>query len=420
MSIQRGESEAAEIFSAAEAPEKDAIFALTARYQEAVEKHSRGELKTRPITLGIGKYTNGDGKTPVLKSVATALQQQLEGRLHDSPTGGYQSFLGGEPYRRSLEELVLGGELAEQVRGKGVLASSQTLGGTGANFIQGAFLQKLGVSTIALSNPTWGNHKQIFPFAGLQITAYPYFDRDSSTLTYEEMLQAIRLLPKGSAVSFHACCHNPSGADPSNDQWRELAGEVKARELIAVFDTAYAGFGDGFDEDLFGVRHFVQEEIPTLVAFSFSKIASLYEERVGACLVALPEGYSRQEVIDGLLGSLARPTYSNPPALVARAVAQMLADSDLRKQWFSELGAMSAEIKRGGCLLQKELEERSLPHGKLTQRKGMFTLLPLSPDQVKRLEEEHALYLLSNGRINLAAVKEGNVVEIANRIAAVF
>ena len=407
------------LFSGLPVPEADQIFALTARFQAAKKAFEDGSLDKKPFTLGVGKFANAEGKTPLMQSVAKALSAQLENRIGDNPSGGYQPIVGAPQFRSAVEELVLGDSLASELRGKGVLASCQNLGGTGANFVQGAFLKKLGIDSIALSNPTWGNHKKIFPFAGLQTSFYRYYDSEQSVITYEEMRQAIRDLPSGTAINFHGCCHNPTGADLNNEQWKEICEEVKDKGLVAVFDIAYAGFGNGFEEDLFGVRWFVEQQVPTLIAFSFSKIASLYEERMGACIVALPEGYSDQSIVEGTLASILRPSISNPPALVSRALTQVLTDSALKAGWMKELSEVSAEIKEGAKLLAAGLEKHGVKHGGITERNGMFAILPFSPEQVKRLEEEEQVYMLPNGRVNVAAVKEHNASEIAERMAKV-
>ncbi|MCB0330131.1 MAG: aminotransferase class I/II-fold pyridoxal phosphate-dependent enzyme [Bdellovibrionales bacterium] len=397
-------------------PVEDQIFALMARFQSAKKRHSDGTLSKEPFTLGVGKFINSEGKTPVLKSVRTALEDQLSKRIKDEPSGGYLPIVGAPAFRAALEELVLGKDLADRVREEGALGSCQALGGTGGNFVQASFLKILGVKSIALSNPTWGNHKKIFPFAGLAISSYPYFDSSRAEITYDEMRKTISSLEPGSAISFHGCCHNPTGADLTPEQWKELCEDVKARDLVTVFDVAYAGFAKGLAEDLFSVRHFVEQKVPTLVAFSFSKIASLYEERIGSCLVALPEGYSTSAKVLGVLESIQRPTISNPPALVSRAITQVLTDSTLRADWERELSQMAEEIRHGGRLLARELEKVGVPHGGIEARKGMFAMLPFSPEQVKVLEEEEQVYMLPNGRINVAAVKEHNVVELAARM----
>ena len=400
-------------------PEEDVIFALTARYQSALKEFQSGALSVQPINLGIGKFADENGKTPMLGSIRSALQNQLSQRCNDAPTGGYQPILGGVPFRRKIEELILGEELVEKARKSGTVESCQAIGGTGANYTQGCFLHALGVKKILLSNPTWGNHKKIFPFAGVATEMYPYFDSLSGEIQFNEMKTIFSALEKGVAVSFHGCCHNPSGADLSQEQWQELALILKERESVAVFDVAYAGFGDGFEEDLYSVRHFVEVGVPTLVAFSFSKIASLYEERMGACLVVFPEGVREQAKVGGILESISRPSISNPPALVSRAVTEVLSDATLRTQWMEELAGIAAQMATGRELLAAALTEHGVADGGILGRKGMFAMLPLTKEHVARLEHEEQLYMMASGRINVAAVKRGNVSAIAERIARV-
>jgi len=401
-------------------PEEDIIFALTARYQSARQQFQSNALSVEPINLGIGKYANESGQTPMLRSMKTALHNQLAGRCGDNPTGGYQPILGAEPFRRKVEELILGEALISRARDSGTVESCQAIGGTGANFIQGCFLQQLGVKKILLSNPTWGNHKKIFPFAGISTEMYPYYDSVSGEISFDEMKATFSGLEKGIAINFHGCCHNPSGADLTQEQWKELAEILKARESIAVFDVAYAGFGDGFEEDLYSVRHFVEMGVPTLVAFSFSKIASLYEERLGACLVAFPDGVKEQRKVGGILESIIRPCFSNPPALISRAMTEVLSDSALRADWMKELAELADQMTNGRELLASAFTEHGISDGGLLKRKGMFAMLPLSKKQVSRLEAEEHLYMMASGRINVAAVKQANVSAIAERIARVI
>ncbi len=406
-----------ELFQSLETPPADAIFALTARYREAVSFHKAGTLEKAPINLGVGKYVNSEGLTPLMGSFTGALKTVLEERLSDKTTGGYQPIPGAVEYRKALEDLVLGEDLAKKRRADGVLVSAQALGGTGANFLQGHLLNKLGVKEIVLSNPTWGNHKKIFPLTGLRISAYPYYSFSDSQVVFDEMKAALSKLSSGTAVSFHACCHNPTGADLLPSEWDEVLNVVKEKELISVFDCAYAGFGGTVEEDLYGVRKSIELEIPTLIAFSFSKIASLYEERVGGILVALPKGYSSIEAIEGNLSAFQRTSVSNPPALFARALTRVLTESSLIAEWRKELQSISDEIKNGGQLLAKQLDKLGVPHGGITDRNGMFAILPFSPEQVAKIEKEEQVYMLSNGRINVAAVKDHNAAEIAERMA---
>ena len=192
------------------------------------------------------------------------------------------------------------------------------------------------------------------------------------------------------------------------------------REAIAVFDIAYAGFGRDFDADLYGVRRAVEMGVLSLIAFSFSKIASLYEERLGVMVVVLPKGLVEQEKVQQHLGMIARPTYSNPPATFAKAMGRVLVDKDLRATWNNERNEMAQSIRNGGLLLAKELDELRVEHGAVDKTNGMFALLPFSPEEVKKLEQEQQVYMLASGRINKAAVNAENAKELATRMAAVL
>ncbi|MCB0319783.1 MAG: aminotransferase class I/II-fold pyridoxal phosphate-dependent enzyme [Bdellovibrionales bacterium] len=399
--------------------ESDIIFALTSRFQSAQKCFSAGSLTLKPFNLGIGKFVDDNGRTPLMSSVRKALQFSFEQRAGEKISGGYLPILGCTEYIRALEELVFGEIEVARLRSEGIVSGCQTLGGTGACFVQAFFLKKLGVQEIALSNPTWGNHKKIYSMAGLRLNEYGYYDYKTSTLTFDSMIGGLERCAAGSAVSLHACCHNPTGADPSREQWERIVQVLKERQLIAVFDAAYAGFAKDLPTDLFSIRECVKQGVPTLVAFSFSKIASLYEERLGGCLVALPKGCGEHTRVESALESVQRPSISNPPAIVGRAMGHLLTSTELRSEWEGELAADAKQIQHGGELIASALDRLGVAHGGVNLRNGMFAILPFSTSQVEQLEREQQVYMLPDGRINVAAIKDSNVEEISSRIAKV-
>ena len=401
----------------------DKIFSLNARFKEAERLYKEGKLATQPINLGVGKFVDHEGKTPPMESVSHAITRARR-ELELEKNGGYLPITGDARFCKGVEDLIVGHDFAEELRREGRLVSVQSLGGTGALNLAARLLKKGGASEIHVSDPTWANHHNVFQAAGLKSPTFPYLDKTTYSLDFPGLIAAHHSLPPGTIIKEDLCCHNPTGCDRTTEQWEESAELYKKRGLIALFDSAYAGFGTSLEEDLSGVRKFITKGIPTLVSVSFSKTASLYEERLGALLIILPPQESggtssiaeQATLIKGNLSTIIRTTYSNPPALHARAMAEILSKDYLRNDWNAERDQIATEIRLGRELLVDAFSKRGLPTGEIASQHGMFSFLPIADKLAERLEQDAQIYMVGK-RINFAAVKSHNVETIAERIA---
>lgn len=419
--------EAIEFFGRMPDVERDAIFELTKRYRAAHADFLAGKLAQKPINLGIGAYADKSGNTPMMPTVAAVLRTIAEEKIAGATEtkGLYLPILGFGPFIQGTENVVFGDALAQDLRANSRLLSCQALGGTGGCFLQGAVLARAGAKSIYVSTPTWGNHLKIYGMTGLSVEKYPFFNSTTSSVEQGKMLSFLSTLAAGTPVSLHACCHNPTGAQLSGGEWEELSDLFAQKGLVAVFDAAYAGFGESFDLDMQGVRTFASKGIPMLLSFSYSKIASLYDERVGAMSIVLPEspnGSNAQllERVKGNLEAAIRACYSNPPGTFTRVMGRILNDPKLRTGWESDRQSIADEIFHGGVLLADCFEAKGIPSGNLRQRGGMFSMLPFSPEQVQAIETDQRVFMLGNGRINRGAVNETNAQEIANRVYEIW
>ena len=307
-------------------------------------------------------------------------------------------------------------------RAEGRIATLQTLGGSGALRVGADFLKRyFPRAEMWISDPSWENHRVVFERAGFKVNTYPYYDAATGGLKFDAMLAAIEAIPQGDVVLLHACCHNPTGVDLNEDQWRQVIGVLKARKLLPFVDMAYQGFGTGLDDDAFAVRELARQNVPCLVANSFSKNFSLYGERCGGLSVVCQSADEAGRVLGQLTGAV-RANYSNPPTHGARVVARVLTTPALCKSWEEELAAMCQRIARMRHAMHDQL--RAHVSGEklsryITQR-GMFTYTGLSADQVDRLRNEHGVYVLRSGRMCVAGLNERNVGVVANAIGQVL
>ncbi|MGH8353532.1 MAG: amino acid aminotransferase [Pseudomonas sp.] len=366
------------------------------------------------IDLGVGVYKDAQGLTPIPRAVKLAEQRLVDSETTKSYIGGH-----GDPaFAARLSELVLGKEsplLAGQRAG-----ATQTPGGTGALRLAADFIGHcLPGRGIWLSDPTWPIHETIFASAGLKVGHYPYVGRDNR-LNVEALLAALGQVPLGDVVLLHACCHNPTGFDLAQDDWRRVLEVVRARELLPLLDFAYQGFGDGLIEDAWAVRLFAEELPELLITSSCSKNFGLYRERTGALLVCAASA-DQLGAVRSQLASIARNLWSTPPAHGAAVVAEILGNPVLSGLWMDELEAMRRRVAalRGG------LVEALAPHG-LAERfahigvqRGMFSYTGLTPEQVRRLREEYGVYMVGSGRANMAGLDETRLDDLAKAIARV-
>ena len=372
---------------------------------------------TRPgrINLSSGVFVNASGVTPVLDTVLEA-----ERRLAAAAgTKLYRPIDGEVAYRELVRSLALGPD-HEAVTSRRALAT-QTPGGTGGLRVAADLLHQTGASeTIWLSEPTWPNHPHLFEAAGFRVRAYPYTDAGGRRIDEEAMLAALATASPGDIVLLHGACHNPTGVDPSPDLWRRIGDLVEERRVLPLVDLAYQGFGDGLEQDAAGLRELVRPGAELLVSTSFSKTFSLYAERVGA-LIVIAASAADAAAVQSHVKSAVRTNYSNPPAHGADIVRTILADPDLRARWEAELAAMRDRINANRVAFVEALDAHRIPGdwGAIADQRGMFALLGLTTEQVKRLRDEHAVYVVGRGRINVAGFTDANLGPFCEALAAV-
>lgn len=302
------------------------------------------------------------------------------------------------------------------------MASIQTLGGSGALKVGADFLKRyFSGSQVWVSDPTWENHIAIFEGAGFEVSTYPWFDDKTNGVRFEAFLEKLKSLPERDIVLLHPCCHNPTGADLSNAQWDDVVEVLKARHLIPFLDIAYQGFGAGMEEDAYAIRAIARAGIPLLVSNSFSKIFSLYGERVGGLSIVCEDAETAGRVL-GQLKATVRRNYSSPPNFGAQVVAAVLGDSELKASWLAEVEEMRTRILAMRHELVNVLKE-TVPGGDfdyLLKQRGMFSYTGFSPAQVDRLRDEFGVYLIASGRMCVAGLNSGNVRRVAQAFAAVI
>ena len=363
----------------------------------------------------MGVFMDESGNTPLLKTVKEAESRIIK----DEDTKTYSGIEGFPEFGQQVLPLVFG-EDHEVIASQRAL-TIHTPGGSGALRVVGDFLYKVSPNrTIWVSDPTWVNHINIYATAGLEVKKYPYFDKATNGLDYEALIAALEQMPAGDAVLFHGCCHNPSGVDPDNAQWKNIADIVHARGLLPVIDFAYQGFAEGIREDGEGPLQLVREGKEAFICGSFSKNFALYNERTGS-LTAIAADKDSVEIVMSQIKVVIRSIYSSPPAHGGIIVSTILSDPELRAQWEVELKVMRDRIQQMRVLLADTLTAKGVPgdHSFITRQRGMFSFSGLSPQQVQRLKDEFAIYIVGNGRINVAAITPTNIDALCNAIVEV-
>lgn len=369
----------------------------------------------RKVNLGVGVYYDDRGKVPLLECVQRAESQRVASHVPKS----YLPIDGLQAYDQAVQALVFGAE-APLLREKRVV-TVQALGGTGGLRIGADLLRLLAPgSKVWISEPSWENHRALFESAGFKVEAYPYYDPATRGLKFEAMLATLQSLPTGAIVVLHSCCHNPTGVDLSQEQWRKVLAAVQARALVPFLDLAYQGFAEGIDADAYAPRLFAAAMSPIFLSSSFSKSLSLYGERVGAfSLVA--GGADEAARALSQVKRLVRTNYSNPPTHGGDIVARVLTTPELRALWEKEVGAMRDRIKAMRQALADGVQKRS---GKdfsfVLKQRGLFSYTGLSKAQVERLRTEYSIYAIDTGRVCVAALNSGNIDYVAEAIAAVI
>ncbi|GHS69747.1 aminotransferase [Enterobacter kobei] len=387
----------------------DPILSLMERFKE--------DPRSDKVNLSIGLYYNEEGIIPQLQAVAEA-----EARLNAVPHGAslYLPMEGLNAYRNTIAPLLFGAD--HPVLAQKRVATIQTLGGSCALKVGADFLKKyFPDSGVWVSDPTWENHVAIFEGAGFNVETYPWFDSETNGVRVEALLEKLKTLPARSIVLLHPCCHNPTGADLTNDQWDAVIEVLKARNLIPFLDIAYQGFGAGMEDDAYAIRAVASAGLPVLVSNSFSKIFSLYGERVGGLSVVCEDAEAASRVL-GQLKATVRRIYSSPPNFGAQVVATVLGDEQLKASWLAEVESMRKRILSMRQELVNVLKEAVPGHNfdYLIRQRGMFSYTGLSAAQVDRLRDEFGVYLIASGRMCVAGLNASNVHRVAQAFAAVM
>ncbi|WP_199257227.1 amino acid aminotransferase [Pantoea sp. BAV 3049] len=387
----------------------DPILSLMETFKQDARPHK--------VNLSIGLYYDREGQIPQLQAVAEA-EARLNAETHNAAV--YLPMDGLASYRSAIAPLLFGQDHPALQAGR--IATIQTVGGSGALKVGADFLKAyFPNSQVWVSDPTWDNHVAIFSGAGFQVNTYPWYDEETNGVKFEELVAQLKTLPAQSIVLLHPCCHNPTGADLTNDQWDIVTEVLKGRDLIPFLDIAYQGFGAGMDEDAYAIRSIAAAGLPALVSNSFSKIFSLYGERVGGLSVVCDDAEEASRVL-GQLKATVRRNYSSPPNFGAQVVSCVLNDAQLKANWLAEVEEMRLRILSMRQAMVEVLTT-AMP-GKnfdyLLKQRGMFSYTGLSEEQVDRLRNEFGVYLIASGRMCVAGLNSKNVNQVAEAFAAVM
>jgi aspartate aminotransferase len=386
----------------------DPILGLMAAFRADTDPHK--------VDLGVGVYRNDQGDTPVLLAVRKAEQAVLARQT----TKSYVAAAGNPGFNQAMERLVFGAEHPALTSGR--IRTIEAPGGCGALRLGAELIRAASPdSVVHVSTPTWANHIPLLSGSGLKLERYPYFDPATGGLKFDAMLNTLDKLPPRAVVLLHASCHNPTGADLSESQWRELLEVFKSRNLLPFIDMAYQGLGTGIAEDAFGVRLFSAELPEVTVAVSCSKNFGLYRERTGALHVVSEKVDAADAVLTQLV-RIARSIYSMPPDHGAAIVYEILDNSGLREMWTDELTSMRKRIQglRHDVVqkLRKTCPQRDF--GFIESQRGMFSYLGITVEQVRELQSRHHVYMTDDSRMNIAGLRRENLDYFAQAVARVL
>ena len=396
------------LFDAVEMAPRDPILGLNEQFA--------ADSNPAKVNLGVGVYYDENGKVPLLECVRRAERAIAE----RGATHAYLPIDGIAAYDRAVQKLLFGAE--SDVLRAGRAVTVQTLGGTGALRVGADFLRRFAPGAqIWISDPSWENHRALFESAGFAVNVYPYYAPRTHGLDFDGMIAALEGLPAGAIVVLHACCHNPTGVDPSAEQWERILEVVRARGQIPFLDLAYQGFGDGVEADGALVSRFAATPGPVLIASSFSKSFSLYGERVGALSIVTGDRDEAARVLSQLKRVI-RGTYSSPPGFGGQTVAMILDSPELSSLWHREVDSMRERIRTTRHALVDALALRApaADFGFVLRQRGMFSYTGFSKEQVARMRSEFSVYAIDTGRICVAALNRHNVDHVADAIAAVI
>lgn len=396
------------LFANVELAPRDPILGLNEAFN--------ADARPGKVNLGVGVYFTDEGKIPLLRAVQAAEKTMME----KSAPRGYLPIEGINAYNQGVQNLLFGKDSALLSNGRVVTA--QAVGGTGALKIGADFIKRLEPNAVvAISDPSWENHRALFESAGFKVVNYKYYDAQTRGVDFDGMVASLEALPAKSVVVLHACCHNPTGADLSPAQWQQVVNICKNKNLIPFLDMAYQGFADGIEQDGAAVRLFADSGLSFFVSSSFSKSFSLYGERVGA-LSIVTENKDEATRVMSQLKRVIRTNYSNPATHGGTVVATALNNPELRSMWEQELAEMRDRIK----LMRNTLVSKLAAAGAkrdfsfVNEQRGMFSYSGLNADQVERLKSEFGIYAVSTGRICVAALNSKNIDLVAKAIATVL
>ncbi|MDG1243987.1 MAG: aspartate/tyrosine/aromatic aminotransferase [Porticoccaceae bacterium] len=376
----------------------------------------KADNRAEKIDLGVGVYQDDRGRTPVMASV-----KEAESRLMElETTKSYQGMAGDPDYNQRMMELLLGKD--HSILSTGRVKSIQAPGGSGALRVGAEVIRRARPeSKLWVGIPTWPNHIPLLGSAGFDIKQYPYYDMDARQVDTEKMMETLRQVPVGDLVLLHGCCHNPTGADLTNEQWDSIADLALERGFIPFIDTAYQGLGNGLDQDAYGMRMMAERLPEVIIASSCSKNFGLYRERTGS-ITFIAETSEQADIVVSQAMSTARSIYSMPPAHGALLVSMVLGDPQLRSQWETELEEVRLRIKSMRNLLCDSLENNAagMDFSHIKRQNGMFSFLGITTPQLERLRTEFGIYIVSSTRINLAGVNSNNIKHLTQSLLTVL
>ena len=391
------------MFESIQAAPADAILGLITAH--------KNDPRPDKVDLGVGVFRTAEGETPVLDVVKKAEQRLVD--TQDSKA--YIGTAGDPNFNAAMQELTFA-DAADAER----ISTIQAPGGSGSLRVAASLILRARPNaTVWVSDPTWANHIPLLGGAGLNLEPYPYYDTTDHVILIDQMLDALSKIPAGDLVLLHACCHNPSGLDPSEDEWQAIADVIVERELVPFVDMAYQGFATSLNDDAFVVRHLADRVPEMIVSNSCSKNFGLYRDRVGTLSVLAADKASR-DIIHSKVNNVVRTIYSVPPDHGAVVVSTILNDPELKAAWRVELAEMRGRLREMRVLLNDALREKAPQYdfSHLVRAKGMFCFLGISEDQVNRLKKEYGVYMVGSSRINTAGITAHNVNYLADAIAA--
>lgn len=394
------------MFENLQAMPADAILKLIAEYDN--------DTRTDKIDLGVGVYRDEQGQTPVLATVKKAERHILESQVSKS----YLGSSGNLSFNAAIQDLIFGTESGSDKR----ITTLQTPGGSGSLRVAAGVIRRAKPDAVILAgDPTWANHVPLLSSAGLEMRSFPYYDAKAGAIRFDEMLVALDKASAGDIVLLHGCCHNPTGMDLSEQQWREVAEVLARGQLVPFIDIAYQGFANGLDADAFGVRHMIEAVPEMIVSGSCSKNFALYRDRVGSLSFVSANGRAAT-ILRSQANNIVRTMYSMPPDHGAAIVSHILGDPDLSVEWRAELDGMRQRLKDMRGLLVAGLRENAPDHdfSHIERANGMFCYLGVTPEQVDRLKADFGIYMVGSSRINVAGITRDNVGHLSRSVAAVL